>query len=119
HPVELREDLRQRVRDLPVDDDLADMRLLVEAVVAVAEDAELRQPDGAAAVPFAGRLDRVLLDDREPRDAGLVRRGVGRRAADRDDGGERQRRGAFHPRPWCQGWAPAAAPGRSLPPERE
>ena len=112
HPVQLREDLGQRVRDLGVDDDLADVRVLVEAVVAVAEDAELRQPDGAAAVPLAGRLDRVLLGDREPRDAGLVRRGVSRRGRDRDDDGEREDgQHALHPRPWCHRSAPAAAIG--------
>src|SRR3954463_13215543 len=109
HAVELREDLGQRVRDPRVDDDLTDVRLLVEAVVAVAEYAELRQPDGAAAVPFAGRLDRVLLGDREPRDAGLVRRGVGRRGRDRDDGGEGEGRDALHP----PAMVPAIGPGRS------
>src|SRR3954454_1867624 len=111
HAVGLREDLGQRVRDLRVDDDLTDVRLLVEAVVAVAEYAELRQPDGAAAVPFAGRLDRVLLGDREPRDAGLVRRGVGRRGRDRDDGGEGEGEGrdALHP----PAMVPAIGPGRS------
>src|SRR5213080_1442518 len=72
HPIELREDLGERVRDLRIDDDLAAVRLLVEAVVPVAENAELRQPHGAATVPFAGGLDRMLLLDREPGDAVLV-----------------------------------------------
>src|SRR6185437_1577296 len=41
HPVELREDGGDGLRDLHVDDDLPDVRLLVEAVVAVGDDAEL------------------------------------------------------------------------------
>src|SRR5262249_41415880 len=42
HPVELREDGGERLRDLHVHDDLPDVSLLVEAVVPVAEDAQLR-----------------------------------------------------------------------------
>src|SRR3954452_12970897 len=97
HAVELCEDLGQRVRDLRVDDDLADVRLLVEAVVAVAEHAELRQPDGATAVPFAGRLDRVLLGGTKPGDARAVGRSMRGRGRDREDGGKSKGRDALHP----------------------
>src|SRR2546430_580388 len=97
HAVDLREDLGQRVRHALVDDDLADVRLLVEAVVAVAEHAQLRHPDGAAAVPLAGGLDRMPLDGREPGNPRAVVRGMGRRGGDRDNRSEGEGRDALHP----------------------
>jgi len=47
-------------------------------------------------VPFAGRDDRVLLRMREPRDAGLRRRGVGRRRGHREHGGQGDGRDTLH-----------------------
>src|SRR5207253_323491 len=102
HPVELPEDRGEWVCDLRVDHDLADVGRPVEAVVAEAEDAELRHPDGAAAVPLARGHDCLLLRVREARDAGVaggVMRGGG---GDREDSAEDDYGDALHERPWCQ-----------------
>ena len=96
HAVELGEDLLDRIRDLLIHDDLADVRLPVEAVIAVADDAELRHPDGAAAMPLSRCDDRLLLGVREPRDAGL-RRCAGGTRADGEGGCEADDCGDLHP----------------------
>src|SRR5947209_5341736 len=119
HRVELPEDLRERRRDRPVDDDLAEVRAVVEAVVARREDPEREAPHRAAAVPLTGGLELVRLRAGELRNARPRLRGCGgaRRDGNRQQSGENDCREDLHRGPWCHAsaavvaHAPSAAAG--------